>query len=122
MVKGEDSEEYQKKVSINTQKEVEVKVAGEIDIKADKALKVKAQSLSSQTDQKTELKGSEIEAEATQLAKVKANSGVEVNGGTSATLKGTSVTVDGTSTSVQGNASLDLKTAKGSRSGMWNDQ
>ena len=130
VVKGEDSEEYQKKLSINTKKELDIKAENEISIKAenevsikaDKAFKLKAQSLASQTDQKTELKGSEIAAEATQSAKVKANSGIELNGGTTATLKGTSVTVDGTSTSVQGNASLDLKTAKGSRSGMWNDQ
>lgn len=138
VVKGEDSEEYQEKVSFTTKKEVDVKAESEVDIAAKKGVKVKAesevdikvakavkfeaQSLASQTDQKTELKASDFAAEATQSAKVKANTGLELNGGSSADLKGTSVNVDGTTTAVKGNASLDLKTAKGSRSGLWNDQ
>ena len=121
-VKGKDTEKYDKEMSVEVSE----------------ALKLKAKSASSQTDQKTEVKASDISAEANSMVKLKANSSMDLDGGgsaklqatsvdmeakASANLKGATVVVEGNaSTTVKANASLALQTAQGSRSGIWNDQ
>lgn len=121
-IKGKDTEKYAKEVSVETSD----------------AFKLKAKTLASQTDQKTEVKASDLDVNANGSVKMKANSSMDLDGGgsaklqassvsveakTSAALKGTTVSVEGNaSTTVKGNASLTLQTAQGSRSGLWNDQ
>ena len=137
VVKGEDSEEYQGKVSITAKKDVDIKGESKVDIKVDQAVKFKAQSLASQTDQKTELKASDVNVDASQSAKLKANTGLELDGGSKADLKASHVNVEGqmTATLKAARATLDGNTnavvkglsveidasATGTRKGTWTD-
>ncbi|MCR4847269.1 MAG: phage baseplate assembly protein V [Bacteroidales bacterium] len=85
VVKGTNTEEYKE----------------EISIKADKAVKLKAQSIASETDQKTEIKAS-------QSALIKASTGLDLQGGSKADLKATNVTVDGDAGTTVKGADLTL--------------
>lgn len=116
--------------------ELEAEYKGAVQAKADKAVKINAQSIAAETDQKTEMKASEFNAEATQAAKLKTNSGIELDGGmkvdiqatnfkaegrASATLKGTDVTVDALVSATVKATNVTLDSEAGTRKGMWSD-
>lgn len=134
VVKGEDTEKYDAKVTIQADKDVEVKSKSE---GSNFNLTINAKSLVSNTQEKTEIKASDFEAEAKKAAGIKANSGLELAGGSKAnltasklivegkaeaTMKGTNVSIEGTFNTSIKTENLTLDTTAGTRKGMWLDQ
>ena len=100
-----------------------------LKIDVDNAIEVAAQSLTSKTDQKTEIKAASIAAEANQDVAVTAKTELKLDGGSYAKMSANNLDVESNinamlssaNTTVEGKATLNLKTAKGGRTGLWSD-
>lgn len=133
VVKAEETESYSKKVIMNLEQPFVMQGVGQQNFQ----LSIDAKSLTTETTEKTQIKASDFEAEAQKAAGIKANSGLELDGGSKAnltasklivegkaeaTMKGTNVSIEGTINTSIKTENLTLDTTAGTRKGMWLDQ
>jgi hypothetical protein len=92
LVTGEDKENYKEKANIVFSKD----------------LAVTSDSLQMKTHHKTEVKAMDVELITDKSTKVKANTGLELDGGAKSNMKGGSVTIQGTTAAIVKSAKLTL--------------
>ena len=134
LVKGKDTEEYKKTVSINTgttteggdegvfildakkpihihtEKELTVYSEQTIEVNSDDEVKLGANSMNTSINNKAIFKASDIDATATKgAAKITSQTGLTLDGGTQADLKAKTVTVDGEVSATLKGGKLDIQ-------------
>lgn len=121
-IKGADNEKYDKTILVNVLKDVKLE-AKSMDLKTDQKTEVKAGTIAANANQN-------IEMNANGSAKMTANSGITIDGGSKVKMEAMTITIDGIgtttisspNTTVKGTATLSIQTPTGTRSGIWTDK
>jgi len=121
-IKGADNEKYDKTILVNVLKDVKLE-AKSLDLKTDQKTEVKAGTIAANANQ-------DIEMNANGSAKMTANSGITIDGGSKVKMEAMTITIDGMgtttisspNTTVKGTTTLSIQTPTGTRSGIWTDK
>ena len=135
---GSDSLLVRKKQDVLVKEDATAKHEGAVTFTANKAVNFKAQSLTTNTEKNLEIKAANIQVEAKQNTTIKAESGINLNGGSKVDLSATNLNLEGrisvviksynvtlgneqTSTKIKGTQITLDPTAVGIRKGIWKD-
>lgn len=129
-VVGSDSLLVRQKQDLLVKGDTTAKHEGTVTITDSKTVKFKAQSLTLQTDQKTEMKASDINVDASSSVKVNANSStklsgpkIEINANSSVEITAfKQIDIRGVKETKLYGSQLELEAMAGTRKGIWKDQ